>query len=96
MPSAVFHQDGEKIGEFRKTWASACAKAGCAGPIVYDLRRTRAREFRQAGVSEGEIMKLCGWKTRAMFDRYNVVDSADLARALAKGFAAPELVGGIV
>lgn len=25
---------------------------------------------RRAGVSEGEIMKLCGWRTRSMFDRY--------------------------
>lgn len=32
------------------------------------------------GVSEGEIMRLCGWKTRAMFDRYNIIDEADLAQ----------------
>jgi len=36
------------------------------------------------GVSEGEIMKLCGWKTRAMFDRYNIIDEADVAEAVAK------------
>ena len=39
-----------------------------------------------AGLSEGEIMKLCGWKTRAMFDRYNIIDEADLAAAVAKRF----------
>jgi hypothetical protein len=38
-------------------------------------------------VSEGEIMKLCGWPTRSMFDRYNVIDEADLAAAVAKRFA---------
>jgi len=37
-------------------------------------------------VSEGEIMKLCGWKTRAIFDRYNIIDEADLAEAVAKRF----------
>jgi len=42
------------------------------------------------GVSEGEIMKLCGWKTRAMFDRYNVIDEADLAEAVAKRFGAKQ------
>ena len=33
-------------------------------------------------MSEGEIMRLCGWKTRDMFDRYNIIDAADLARAV--------------
>jgi hypothetical protein len=39
-----------------------------------------------AGVSEGEIMKLCGWETRSMFDRYNVISEADLAAAVARRF----------
>ncbi len=31
-------------------------------------------------------MRFCGWKTRAMFDRYNIIDEADLAQAAAKRF----------
>jgi integrase len=52
--------------------------------LIHDLRRTAARDFRTASVDEGTIMALCGWKTRAVFDRYNIVNDADLAAAVAK------------
>jgi integrase len=54
--------------------------------LVHDLRRTAARDFRRAGVSEGVIMRLCGWETRSMFDRYNIIDEHDLAEAVALRF----------
>lgn len=82
----VFHRNGNQIKGFRKAWARAAKKAGLEGRLVHDLRRTAARDFRRQGVSEGEIMRLAGWKTRAMFDRYNVIDEADLAQAVAKRF----------
>jgi hypothetical protein len=31
-------------------------------------------------------MKLCGWKTRDMFDRYNIIDEGDLARSVELAF----------
>ncbi len=82
----VFHRGGERIKSFRRAWARASKKAGLEGRLVHDLRRTAARDFRRRGVSEGEIMRLCGWKTRAMFDRYNIIDEADLAEAVGKRF----------
>jgi len=82
----VFHRSGRPIRNFRRAWLRACKKAGLEGRLVHDLRRTAARDFRRKGVSEGEIMKLSGWKTRAMFDRYNIIDEADLAQAVAKRF----------
>lgn len=78
----VFHRKGKPIGDFRKVWDRACTKAGVPDRLFHDLRRTAARDFRQAGVSEGEIMRLCGWKTRDMFDRYNIIDDRDLSRAV--------------
>ncbi len=57
--------------------------------------RTAARDFRRHGVWEGEIMKLCGWKTRAMFDRHNLIDEADLTGCAASRTARPLLVGSI-
>jgi integrase len=80
----VFHRHGKPVGDFRKVWARACVAAGAQGRLVHDLRRTAARTFRRAGVSEGEIMKLCGWKTRDMFDRYNIVNQDDLKRTFAR------------
>lgn len=82
----VFHRNGKPVGDFRKVWEKACKAAGVPGRLFHDLRRTAARDFRRAGVSEGEIMRLCGWKTRDMFDRYNIIDAADLDRAVAKRF----------
>jgi integrase len=82
----VFHRKGKAIGDFRKVWERACKAAGVPGRLVHDLRRAAARDFRKAGVSEGEIMRLCGWKTRDMFDRYNTIDASDLSRAVAQRF----------
>jgi integrase len=87
----VLHRNGERIGVggLRSGWKRATKRAGLLGRLVHDLRRTAARDLRRAGVSEGEIMKLCGWRTRSMFDRYNIIDEADLARAVARRFAEP-------
>jgi integrase len=84
----VFHRSGQPVslGLIRCAWKRATKRAGVPGRLIHDLRRTAARDFRRAGVSEGEIMALCGWETRSMFDRYNVIDEADLARAVAKRY----------
>lgn len=83
----VFHRNGKRLRSLQTAWRNACRRAGLEGRIPHDLRRTAARDFRRAGVSEGEIMKLCGWRTRSMFDRYNIIDEADLAAAVARRFS---------
>ncbi|MDA1081212.1 MAG: tyrosine-type recombinase/integrase [Gemmatimonadetes bacterium] len=82
----VFHRRGTPIGNFQRAWKRACRTAGVPDRLVHDLRRTAAREFVEAGVSEGRIMRLCGWKTRAMFDRYNITNQEDLNEAVAQRF----------
>jgi len=84
----IFHREGKQItqGQLRYGWLVACKRAGIADSHVHDLRRCAARNFRLAGVDEGTIMSLCGWTTRAMFDRYNIVDAADRAAAVGKRF----------
>jgi hypothetical protein len=39
---------------------------------------------RRAGIAEGVIMKIRGWRTRSVFERYAIVSQTDIADALKK------------
>lgn len=83
--NAVFTRlDGKPVKDFRDIWAKATEAAGVPGLLFHDLRRTAARNLRRAGIAEGVIMKIGGWRTRSVFERYAIVSQSDISDALEK------------
>jgi integrase len=78
---------GQKTGNgitesgFNKAWRKARLAAGCPGRIPHDFRRTAVRNLVRAAVPERVAMQLTGHKTRAVFERYNIVSPGDLRDA---------------
>lgn len=73
----------------RESQARKCEKCGAqhseyTGLIFDDLRRTAARNLRRAGIAEGVIMNIGGWKTRSVFERYAIVSRTDIVDAMQK------------
>ena len=52
--------------------------------MLHDFRRTAARNFRRAGLSEQEAMAITGHKTSSVFRRYAIVAEGDLRDAVVR------------
>ena len=77
----VFHRDGIPVRRWRTAWRTACQTAGVPTRFLHDCRRTAARNLIRASVPERVAMLLTGHKSRAIFDRYNIINEQELLEA---------------
>jgi integrase len=80
---------------YKEEWDKACAKAGLGefdekthrktgGVRIHDCRCSGAINLLESGVNEGLVLKIGGWKTREMLDRYDITSMTRLTTAMEK------------
>lgn len=78
----VFHRNGRPIKSFRKRFKVAAKEIGYPDLLPHDMGRSAVRNFRRAGLSEHEGMKLSGHRTDSVYRRYDIVSDEDMTEAM--------------
>ena len=78
----VFHRRGKQIVSFPKAFKAAAVAAGVERLVPHDMRRSAVRNFRRAGLSEHEGMKLSRHETDSIYRRYDIISDDDLTESM--------------
>ncbi len=97
MLKKLFRKKGPAFDttNFRKEWNKACVKVGLGrktgkewykyeGLAPRDFRRSAVRNLINAGVDQATAMKITGHRTVHVFQRYNIISTAQLHETMAK------------
>ena len=74
----VFLFDGKPVDEIKRSYKTACKKAGLEDFTFHDLRHCAINNLRLAGNDYFRIMAISGHKTTSVFKRYNLVTEEEL------------------
>ncbi len=77
-------ETGKRWRDVRTLFGRACRLAGIEGLWFHDLRRSFVTNARRRGIPESVVMRMSGHRTRAVFDRYNIISETDLVEALGR------------
>ena len=80
----VFTYKGHSIAEMKRSFATACKRAGIKDFTFHDMRHTFNTNAYRAGVPIPTIMKITGHKSITMFRRYTTISLDDLREAVGK------------
>jgi len=84
MLRKMFQADGPVFDatNLRKEWAKATKQANMPRLLIHDLRRSAIRNLMDAGAQEKVAMTISGHRTRSVFDRYNIVSTEQIHKAM--------------
>jgi integrase len=80
----LFHRNGKPIKDFRKAWAIACQRAGVAGKVPDDFRRTAVRNLERAGLPRSTTMAIVGHRSESIYRGIAMADDMTLRESAAK------------
>jgi integrase len=74
----VFLKNGKPFDEIKRSFGTACRKAGLEDFTFHDLRHCALNNLRLAENDYFRIMAVSGHKTMSVFKRYNLVTEEEL------------------